>query len=272
MDFKDEFVSIITIVLNGEKYIEQTMLSVFAEKRINIEYIIIDGGSSDSTMKIIEKYKNNIDVVISESDNGIYHAINKGIKLAKGDLIGIIHCGDYYLPGGIFNSFDTYIKTKADIIYGDLIIIEEMNSSEFTSTVKPNHLNLGQRMSIFHPSTFITKKCYELNGLYDTSLKVAADYSLFLKNFLDGVHFEYVNFVVAAFRAGGISSTNSKIHTKELFSIQSHYLGFNKAVYNISIRLLTSSFFNLRRQLIIFLIGRKNFEKFKFLQKKYFTS
>lgn len=262
-------VSIITIVLNGEKYIEQTILSVLSERRINIEYIIIDGGSTDSTLNIIEKYKENIDVIVSEGDDGIYYAINKGISLANGELIGIIHCGDYYLPNAIFDCYKTYVNSKADIIYGNIMIIEENDLIEFTSKAIPNHLYLGLRMSIFHPSTFVTKKCYEVNELYDTSFKVAADYALFLKNFLAGVNFQYINVEVAAFRAGGLSSSNSRIHLRELLLIQSHYLGRSKAVYNISKRFLISNYFQLRQQLIRLLIGQANFDKLKFRQNKY---
>lgn len=265
----DGLVSIITIVLNGEKYIEQTILSVLSERRVNIEYIIIDGGSSDSTLNIISKYKENIDVIVSEGDDGIYYAINKGISLANGELIGIIHCGDYYLPNAIFDCYKTYVKSKAQIIYGNLIIIEEHNSIDYTSKAIPEHLNLRIGMSIFHPSTFVAKKCYEANGIYDTSFKVAADYSLFLNFFLVGAQFQYINVDVAAFRAGGLSSSNSRKHLREFFLIQTRFLGPIKAVFNISKRYLISYYFLFRRQLILFLIGRSNFDKLKFRQNKY---
>lgn len=269
IDLNRDFVSIITIVLNGERHIEQTILSVLAEKQVNIEYIIIDGGSTDSTLDIIERYKNNIDVIISESDNGIYHAINKGINLAKGELIGIIHCGDYYFANAIFDCYRTYVATNADIIYGNMVIIDEKDTHEIKYLAKPDHLNLGKRMSIFHPSTFVTKKCYERNGIYDTSFKVAADYSLFLNNFIAGVKFQYINVKVAAFRTGGLSSSNSKIHMREIFLIQSLHLGKVKATYNISKRLVVNIFYLFRRQLIVKLIGQSNFDKLKFRQKKY---
>jgi glycosyltransferase involved in cell wall biosynthesis len=266
---REELVSIITIVLNGEKYIEQTILSVISQQNVNIEYIVIDGGSTDGTLKIIEKYKNRIDFIISEADSGIYDAINKGIRLSNGELIGIIHCGDYYLPNMISKVHKEYLITKADIIYGNLIFIEEKESIEYESKGIPDHNNLRSKMSIFHPSTFVSNECYELNGYYDISFKIAADYALFLKNFVNGSRFSKINEDIAAFRSGGLSSTNSKKILKELFLIQSQHLGRFKAGLHILGRIIKNNYYLLRRELITVSIGEKCYEKLKFNQQKY---
>ena len=113
-------VSVVTIVRNGEYEIEETIKSVLKQNYKHIEYIIIDGNSTDNTMNIINRYKNNISYIVSEADFGIFDAINKGVQIASGDLIGLIHSGDSYEPNTIKIVAETFIKTNADIIYGDI--------------------------------------------------------------------------------------------------------------------------------------------------------
>ena len=113
-------VTIITVVLNGEKYVEQTFKSVFNQTYLNIEYIVIDGCSKDNTIDIIKKYDNQIDYWQSGSDNGIYFAMNKGIELANGELIGILNADDYYNEYTVKLIVESYLKTNVDVFHGDI--------------------------------------------------------------------------------------------------------------------------------------------------------
>jgi len=109
-------VSIVTVVYNGEKYLEQTIRSVINQRYDNIEYIIIDGGSTDGTLDIVEKHEKMIDYWISEPDEGIFDAMNKGIKICRGELIGLINADDYYAPNAIERVVSCYLKEKPDLM------------------------------------------------------------------------------------------------------------------------------------------------------------
>lgn len=260
-------VSIITIVLNGEKYIEQTILSVLNQENVKIEYIVIDGGSKDSTLQIIEKYKSSIHIFLSEPDNGIYDALNKGIKLATGSLIGIIHCGDFYSPNAVSLAFNEYLKTGADIIYGNMTIIEKIASHTYNITKTANHLKLGNQMSIFHPASFISHECYDKYGIYDTKYKITADYELFLRYFEAGLSFAYINYPLAFFRIGGVSGTNIKTLLEENILIRKEHMGQLKALKFALSSISINAYKSFRKIIILSIIGNNNFNKLKNLYR-----
>ena len=124
-------ISIITVCYNSQKTISETIESVIRQNHHDKEYIIIDGESSDDTLSIIKKYQNHIDKLISEKDNGIYDAINKGLKQAKGDIIGLLHSDDHYPSDNILSlvsqSFD---KNNIDIVWGNVALIDENNNNK----------------------------------------------------------------------------------------------------------------------------------------------
>jgi len=251
-------ISIITIVLNGVDYIEETIISVISQKDVNLEYIIIDGGSNDGTLRIIEKYRKDISVIVSESDEGLYEAINKGIKLAKGELIGLIHCGDKYEQDILNNCYRIFIKSKSDVIYGKMNALKIINDVEILQPQIPNHKSLKNKMSIFHPATLISQKCYAANGLYNPKYRIAADYDFFLRIFLAGASFEYFPMLLATFRAGG-SSSNTLKTTKELFLIWKTYLGQFIAIRNATMRLFNYWYYTYRKIIAVSFIGTKNY-------------
>lgn len=260
----NESISIITIVLNGESLIEETIQSVIYQENVKFEYIIIDGGSKDKTLQKIEKYKSKIDILISEPDKGIYDAINKGIRLAKGSLIGIIHCGDYYEPDALSCVYNEFLKTSANVIHGDIKTIEQYSHHTIIHCLKANHLLLKEKMSIFHPATFVKHECYIKYGFYNSNYKIAADYDLFLKLYLNNLSFQYIPKVLANFRVGGISGTKPKILFKENFQIRKERLGIIQAVIYIASTIPIHIFYTFRKFCIEFIIGKQNFIKLKY--------
>ena len=171
--------SIVTIVLNGESYISETLDSIINQIDSRCEYIVIDGGSSDSTLQIINQYKESIDLIISEKDNGIYDALNKGIKLSSGSIIGFIHCGDLLNNNAINYVLDSFKKNNVDVVYGDIDALYEKKIIRNHA----DHKLLKEKMSIFHPATFIKRDLYNRNGNYSLKYQIAADYDLLLKFF-----------------------------------------------------------------------------------------
>jgi len=177
-------VNIITVCLNSEKFLEKTIRSVREQTYRNIEYIIIDGGSTDSTLDIIKKYADKIDYWVSEPDKGISDAFNKGIRVSKGDVIGIINAGDRYTEGAISLAMKTFIENQDfDFVYGDLIYTDEKGNPQFLMKGDKNYRNKINYTipSIFHPTVFIKRTVYNSCGHFDTSYKIAMDYEFFLR-------------------------------------------------------------------------------------------
>lgn len=261
-------ISIITIVLNGEKFIEGTILSVINQNIKDLEYIIIDGGSTDGTIEIIEKYNDKISILISESDKGIYNAINKGITLANGSLIGIIHCGDYYVPNTLSYVYNEFLRTGADVIYGDITIIEETNSGTIKKRLLADHTYLKTQMSLFHPSSFVKSECYQKYGQYIEEYKIAADYDLFLNFYIKDLTFFYIPLELAIFRSDGLSSRNINLSLKENYIIRLRRLGRLNALRFISNRLLYYVYFNSRKIFIQSIIGKEKYHRLKIRKYK----
>jgi glycosyltransferase involved in cell wall biosynthesis len=192
------------------------MQSVFAQTYTNIEYIIIDGGSTDETLDIITKYASKLALWISEKDQGIYDAMNKGIRLAQGELIGMINSGDYYEPDAVERIVEAYLQNKEyGIFHGNINLLNE--DGTFFKLKKPNP-DLSQfykGMSIYHPTLFVRRDIYEKNGLYDINFKIAADFDFILRNYLAGTQFYYLDSVIANFKQDGVSVKQKKMANVE---------------------------------------------------------
>ena len=216
-------VSIITVCFNSELTIEETINSVISQTYSNIEYIIIDGKSTDNTHRIIKKYVNRVDLLISEKDNGLYYAMNKGVSLASGDIIGILNSDDlFYSNNTIKNVVKYFIEDeKIKLLYGNIVFF---NSS--TGNVTRIWKSKTYYKSFFehgnvppHPSVFIKKEIYFKNK-FNTNFKIAADYEFLLrllkkKNILS----KYIDENIVKMREGGISTTikNLFFQNKEVF-------------------------------------------------------
>jgi len=256
-------VSIVTIVFNGAAHIEQTMQSVLHQTYAPIEYIVIDGGSTDGTLSVIDKYRYKIAYFISEPDSGIYDAINKGISKATGSLIGLIHCGDYYELNAVSEAVAGFVSSGADIIYGDINVIEEYEDKIITIFKKSDHRNLKRNMSIFHPATFVSRQCYARYGLYDPKFKSAADYDYFLKLYSSGVEFKHINKLLATFRAGGTSGSNFKLTAKENFTIRKNQIGKLNAINYLMRNIIVCFYLSGRKWFVEKFIGKNNYIKLK---------
>lgn len=189
----------ITPCLNAEKFLSQYLSALSEWKRDFVELIVVDGKSRDSTVKLLEKSKN-IDLLVSEKDEGLYDAMNKGIGLARGTFIGILNIDDEYL----MNTFDIVkkicLENPNSVVYGG-IHVQSIESHE----ISYSHRDIDKNM-IAHPAMFIPKAIYEEFGRYDLKFKIAADYDLTYKLVSHGVDFINSGNTLAKYLAGGFSS------------------------------------------------------------------
>ena len=212
-------VTIITVVFNGEEYIESTIKSVINQTHENIEYLVIDGGSNDGTLEILKKYSAHIDYWLSEPDNGIYDAMNKGIALSSGDIIGLLNAGDTYLPNALSLLVEQFVPSdNLSIYYGDIYLGYTDANITIKSSASIDRLKYS--MTICHQAMFITKHTYLNQGLYNLNYKYASDYAYVFSLLLIGAEFHYLGGVVAYYQTGGVS--DNKIFNLKLEYIKIH--------------------------------------------------
>ncbi len=208
-------VSIITIAWNSAETIEDTIKSVIAQDYKDVEYIVIDGASKDNTLEIINKYKDNIAVVISEPDKGIYDAMNKGVKAATGDVIGILNSDDFYADNHVVSDIVALFKSSgAQGVYADLVYVNRSATYRVLRYWKAGEYKAGMFRKGWmppHPTFFIQAACYTNYGLYNTELRSAADYELMLRMMhKHKISVAYLNRVITRMRDGGESNVTLK--------------------------------------------------------------
>lgn len=208
-------VSIITIAYNSSQTINETVESVFKQSYDDIEYIVIDGQSADNTVEIIKSYGDNISKYISEKDNGIYDAMNKGVKLAKGDIIGFINADDKLNSNDCISEIVKVFQIhNADVVYGDKIYTESNNTDKVVRYWKAGEYNKNNFKKGWMPphlSTYIKRGFYEKYGKFRTDFKIAADYELMFRfMYKYNAKSKYLPKVIARMRAGGISNKSLK--------------------------------------------------------------
>ena len=206
-------VSIITVSYNSVKTIEDTIKSVLSQTYLDIEYIIIDGGSTDGTIEIINEYKNKIAKFVSEPDRGIYDAMNKGVKLAAGEIIGALNSDDFYADNKVIVEVaDKMRETSADVCWGDLVYVDRNNTDKIIRFWKSSEYREGKFKRGWHPphaAFFVKKQAYDKYGLFNLNFKIAADYELMLR-FLEKYKAAscYISRVLVKMRIGGKSNRN----------------------------------------------------------------
>jgi len=232
-------VSIITVVFNGGKHIEKTILNVLDQTYSNIEYILIDGGSKDNTISIIKKYENKIDYWISEPDKGIADAFNKGISLATGEIIGIINADDWYEINTVTLAVEAL--KNGDVAYGNM---QCWKGNEKDYVFMADHNFLKNEMCINHPTVFVKKYIYEKYGVYSLEYKIAMDYDFFLRLDKNGVKFIYINRVLSNMGLEGVSNRNFIEGFNEVRLAKNKHLGKNTFNYLYFVKQIFATVFS----------------------------
>lgn len=208
--------SIVTVCYNAEDCIETTIASVLAQTEPVYEYIVVDGASKDGTYGLVCGYEEAFRekgirfAHISEPDEGISDAFNKGIAMATGDLIGLINANDELLPETCGLLRQKWETERADIYYGNCIWVDTLRNREYVSKPKHDMRKLMYNMILFHPSTFVTKAAYNQFGVFDTSYKLCMDKELLYRMYRAGCSFAYLDESLTRFRAGGVSDTQAR--------------------------------------------------------------
>lgn len=250
-------VSIITVVFNGESELEETIQSVIKQSYKNIEYIIIDGASCDRTLEIIRQYESQIDYWCSEPDAGIYDAMNKGIKVAQGQIIGLINCGDSYLEKAIAEIVKIYNKHSQDypllVMTGAMYRFDPEKNYQFRIGKNQELLEtkINRGMPLNHPATFITKQTYDKLGSFNEEYRICGDYDLVFRFYHNSlVKFIFTDRELANMKLGGISEKFSSIclRCREHFQIRKKHLSlFHNLGICCSFYLISATKFTIKK-------------------------
>ena len=219
-------VSIITACYNSQETIEETLRSIAKQTYKNIEYIIVDGNSTDKTLELIENYKYCITKLISEPDTGVYNAMNKGIKTATGDLLFFLNADDVFINENVVEQFaEEAQKTSAGLLLGNILLLNRYTGEMYYEDHKIVDKIRLMTSTIFHPATFFRKEVFEKYDIYNENNKIASDYEWYLNYFQNGGNYKYIDFPISIFSLGGLSSNEKyrKIHTKERKEIMGKY-------------------------------------------------
>ncbi|MFG6101721.1 glycosyltransferase [Leptolyngbyaceae cyanobacterium CCMR0082] len=204
-------ISIITAVKNRTATIRHTIESVIGQDYPDIQYIVIDGGSVDGTVDIIDNYRNKIDYFTSEPDGGVYDALNKGLKIAQGDIVGFLHSDDFYHHHRVVRlAVDAIAHHQADIVFGDIVFIDPCRLNHILRIYRSHRFHpdlFAQGWMPAHPSCFIKREVYEHYGLFKTCYKLASDFELLLRFIkINQVKYCYLPEILVCMRPGGLSN------------------------------------------------------------------
>ena len=207
-------ISIITVSYNADATIRDTIESVLSQKNVTLEYIIIDGGSTDKTCDIIASYGDKIAHFISEEDEGIYDGMNKGVELATGEIIGILNADDIYMNSSVLNNIVQKFADGVEGVYADLVYVEEKNTNKITRTWISNEYKEGDFIKGWmppHPTFFVRNEIYKKFGAYSLKLRSAADYEFMLRVIhKNKIKLAYLNEIIIKMRVGGKSNASIK--------------------------------------------------------------
>lgn len=248
--------SIVTVCYNAKATIERTIKSVILQTFNNFEYIIIDGKSTDGTLDIINKYRDHINVILSETDNGIYDAMNKGILLSSGEYINFMNSGDTFVDNNVLNELNNSIyNSNYDVVFGD-----EIKCYRWGQILRKAHYLSEKSLSMpfGHQSTFVKTKLMK-EKLFDTSFKILSDQNSIFSYYKDGKSFLNVEFPIARYDMYG-ASNNIPLIFKEGARINnisgySYYAGYIKAM-------IKSSLYRITPCIIMDLIQKNRYRQF----------
>ena len=204
-------ISIVTVSYNSVRTIAATIDSVLAQTYPNIEYLIIDGSSTDGTIELVRSYSTRISKYISEPDMGMYDAINKGIRLATGDIVGLLHSNDLFYDKNVVEKVvEAFSTSDISAVYGDVQFVDSENLSRRVRYYSSKHFNPGKFRFGFmpaHPSFYVKRELFEKLGCYKTDYKIAADFELLVRFLMvNQVRYKYLEMPFVSMRTGGVSN------------------------------------------------------------------
>jgi glycosyltransferase involved in cell wall biosynthesis len=214
-------ISIITVSFNSVKTICDTIESVLSQTYPDIEYIILDGSSSDGTVELVNSFGSRISKFISEPDKGIYDAINKGIRIATGNIIGILHSDDFFYSNNVIEKVaDSFNEYEIDAVFGDAQFVDPINTSKIVRYYSSKLFSITRFKFGYmpaHPSFYVKKEFFEKLGYYKVDYKIAADFELLVRFlYINKIKYKYLNIPFISMRTGGIS--NRSIHSKYILN------------------------------------------------------
>jgi glycosyltransferase involved in cell wall biosynthesis len=262
-------ISVVTVVYNGAAHLEQAILSVIGQGYGNVEYIIVDGGSTDGTLEIIAKYAERIDCWVSEPDSGIYDAMNKGIALAGGELIGLLNTDDYYEPDALQWVAERYISERtAGVYYGNHYLLQEDLNLRYKAYP---HMKYWIGMCVCHQAMFVHRDVYRSIGTYDLFYNLSADYDFILRSCLGKIPYIALDKFVVNFRNTGSSSDNYLLSIKEAKDIHKKYFStFSIARVIYLLRYFKTYFIFWLQKAVKSLFGNRILDKIRVLYLKVF--
>ncbi|MFI5218784.1 MAG: glycosyltransferase family 2 protein [Bacteroidia bacterium] len=213
-------ISIITITYNSQHTVEDTIKSVVEQDYPDVEYIVIDGKSKDGTLAIVDKYKNRVSKIISEKDHGLYDALNKGIKNATGDVVGLLHSDDLYSDKKVISKIANLFKKDSELqaVYADLVFVSRTNLDKVLRTWKSGEYEEDAFLKGWmppHPTFFVKRDCYEKFGYFNIKLKLSADYELMLRMIhKNKIKIAYLPETIVKMRMGGVSNVSFFVKLK----------------------------------------------------------
>jgi len=218
-------ISIITVVWNNKETIKDAIDSVLSQTYKDIEYIIVDGASADGTVEIVQSYGDKITKFISEPDNGLYDAMNKGLSCATGDIVGILNSDDFYIDDKVIEKvIKEFEEKQVDSVYADLVFVKPDNLAKTVRYYDSSHftpLKFAYGWMPAHPTFFAKKEIYDKYGVFRSDLKIGADFDILVRFlYTNKISYSYMKEVLVKMRVGGISTSFSSLWINTLEQLQ----------------------------------------------------
>jgi glycosyltransferase involved in cell wall biosynthesis len=210
-------VSVVTAVLNSGNILERAIESIHAQRGVEIEHVVIDGGSTGETRDVLNEYRSRFAVFVSEPDGGIAAAFNKGIALATGDVVAILSADDFLLDDSLATVAQVFERDpKVDVVYGDALFEDPLTGDRVVVHPDRDLKTVWRRQPLKHVSMFVRRSAYDRFGTFDPTLRFAMDYELVLRMRVRGANFRYLPRPLAAFRGEGVSQARFTSTVREV--------------------------------------------------------